>query len=935
MLITLSSQGENDPALFQNTFSEAFVIEPNSYVCLISASILESWTNGTVNVPGGTTMTIRFDAYNCQQVVLNINDAIYNLDDFITHLNSLFSSTMTNSLGSRFLATLETDPNIPNQAQIHFNLYRTLADDNVNYLKYIYPANTSNPSFRQQQNSNFVTIPSSANLSADLTAAGFVKALPITADYNFAALAHQASAAPGSTNIALITNGPIVDYGTGILNYVMENINNRDSFQHLRGFKMENPNWTDPNDAPYSMFVIANSPSRNKLEQDNHSFIYRIGNTTYDNVSNEYTDLSLDGTNLSLEFKDTGKVALNLANRDTGNEDIVSLTNYNFGNQYKVGISIDETPGAGARGIPNVVEFDYSGLVFWIPGTNTYTGGDGEPPGTTDMNWNSRYIYSYPGINFLYENQNLELANINLPGRFVSTATTRSADNSQMGCWASTGFQQSTSYSHINEASRYVDNGLNEVISVSSYTGFTFSDFTQALARYDRRFFADGPGNTSTKRRHVRLRPNGLRLDTLNPICFTCLIIMIDDSGVITAPATYDMTIFGGVAENLTTNYQVIKLSLNQVATGSGHDITLTDIDGNIFTHTLTNPISGARINILPGFFYMFSYQDDGAKNYKIQLVDMHTEIPYTANGTLTGASLPYIESWGGMNDISLAPAENWFSGHVADLRFYSKPFRSDITINEWDFLIESLLDSYKGGPPAYSNEIVGKPTMNNIYVGGESKYAEFSQPNSDETTTPYFIANNVVVENQPVNLYSFTDVFLPIQVTLPFVKRTRDLPLKALTGVGNGLVEAAGLNAEFTLDNYDAVNERVIEPYVWTDTLDPYFSNIGEVADIDLDDKVFNVEIKNLPHRSINGVNKSFDKTIYQIPVEQGIKKNNLTIHEHSPANKVWIPLKNPGELPLNQIEVQISKNDGKKAEGLVTDTHLVIQVETREDIL
>lgn len=175
----------------------------------------------------------------------------------------------------------------------------------------------------------------------------------------------------------------------------------------------------------------------------------------------------------------------------------------------------------------------------------------------------------------------------------------------------------------------------------------------------------------------------------------------------------------------------------------------------------------------------------------------------------------------------------------------------------------------------------------------------------------------------------------MPLQDTLPISKRKLDVPGRALIFIGNGLVECETLNEAFELEGIDGTTDTIVRPFVWTDTNTPYFTAVGDVADIELDDEVFNVEIKNFPHRSMNGVNKSYDKTIYQIPLEQGVINNNLTIHEHSPANKVWIPLKNPGEMPLNQIEVQISKSDGKKAENLNHETHLVIQVETREDIL
>ena len=43
---------------------------------------------------------------------------------------------------------------------------------------------------------------------------------------------------------------------------------------------------------------------------------------------------------------------------------------------------------------------------------------------------------------------------------------------------------------------------------------------------------------------------------------------------------------------------------------------------------------------------------------------------------------------------------------------------------------------------------------------------------------------------------------------------------------------------------------------------------------------------------------------------------------------------LRNAGEIPINKLDVQISKENGQKATGLQQDTHVSIQIEKREDI-
>ena len=68
MLINLSSNGELDPAKFANTFSEGMVIKPNSYVCLVSASVIEDLNNKLprrgIDVINATNTLLKFGMDN-------------------------------------------------------------------------------------------------------------------------------------------------------------------------------------------------------------------------------------------------------------------------------------------------------------------------------------------------------------------------------------------------------------------------------------------------------------------------------------------------------------------------------------------------------------------------------------------------------------------------------------------------------------------------------------------------------------------------------------------------------------------------------------------------------------------------------------------------------------------------------------------------------
>ena len=94
MLVTLSSEGETDHAKFTNYFNDSVIIQPNSYVCFISGSIVENLSNSSIEVAAGTTMTVRFDPYNIVQKVITAVKRDYLVTEFVNLLNSLFGITI-------------------------------------------------------------------------------------------------------------------------------------------------------------------------------------------------------------------------------------------------------------------------------------------------------------------------------------------------------------------------------------------------------------------------------------------------------------------------------------------------------------------------------------------------------------------------------------------------------------------------------------------------------------------------------------------------------------------------------------------------------------------------------------------------------------------------------------------------------------------------
>ena len=91
---------------------------------------------------------------------------------------------------------------------------------------------------------------------------------------------------------------------------------------------------------------------------------------------------------------------------------------------------------------------------------------------------------------------------------------------------------------------------------------------------------------------------------------------------------------------------------------------------------------------------------------------------------------------------------------------------------------------------------------------------------------------------------------------------------------------------------------------------------------------------------RSYNGVSKTQDKTIGVIPVNginaDRLERDNLDIITAYPPTKNWIPLNNPGEIILKELQVKLSDVRGKEldASEISQETAVSIEIEERNNI-
>ena len=89
-----------------------------------------------------------------------------------------------------------------------------------------------------------------------------------------------------------------------------------------------------------------------------------------------------------------------------------------------------------------------------------------------------------------------------------------------------------------------------------------------------------------------------------------------------------------------------------------------------------------------------------------------------------------------------------------------------------------------------------------------------------------------------------------------------------------------------------------------------------------------------------MNGVNRSQDKTIGQIPItginSENKLRNNLEVISAYPPTKNYIPLNNAGEIPLNELHVRLTDIKGVEipAVEIAQETNIQLEIKSRNEI-
>jgi len=228
------------------------------------------------------------------------------------------------------------------------------------------------------------------------------------------------------------------------------------------------------------------------------------------------------------------------------------------------------------------------------------------------------------------------------------------------------------------------------------------------------------------------------------------------------------------------------------------------------------------------------------------------------------------------------------------------------------------------------------------LEASGEIKetYRIAGLPRQDETITQFF-QRDTLAPPTDLNWYDIQNVYCPGSTLLPDADRNTTLDAGAYAGPQGGLVEVDEIQDELTFTDPTAdIDENVLAtPSITGDTVEnPFLTLKADLKDRVFEEDTINVDLLNLPQRGYNGVNRTTDKTIYQMPIASDHKEiDNMVVHEVIVPQKVWLPLNNPGDIPLNSLDIQLSDVFGKKLDNSKyrQPTNIVIQIEQKNNIL
>ena len=985
MLINLSSLNEPDPAKFKNDFSDSMMIPKMSYICLVKAQIIRIKETKQIVIPPNTTLYFRWMAYDVSSIVLNFNgtqNLVFNISQFVTELNASWTA-LGFPAGYVVEALIEDPPGTGSDEKIVFKIIANVYQEGVIDFRWkdeVYADFGGNNYFTtkfgrcRDDNGGLLNFPPGGNQPGDDLQYIF------SSDVTFATGAIW-DTTTRTSNVNQFNKDAFSLLTTEIL-----------SPTQLNGYTPMNYYINQPNATLNVSFGVSTTNANTPIEYLSGAY---VGNYNF-NPGHVYKS-----NILSLEYEASqGTLQAKLYNDELGAFETNSV-NYKPGDYFEVYSLVDHEGAVDMIDpqrafYMNVNHYRSNGLVLAYqgnlgaiqdrPGNNNYfLSANTTQPTAKNISLNNM-SYAFDGDHlrdFYYKQDNTNLTQFleqwqeDLAGYQANAVIGGRVKLGRDGQNFTTGIGSGWVYNRAGGRPTTKQFLLSYEDGVSDYAQWRYAAAVQGFSNLDGVRRVGGSAIEIPSTFLLTTHPFACSAPTM--ICASFMFNVLAEQMIPIPSLNKDIrTIIGG------NNNRVLEVFLNQ---SQAFDWRLTLDDATTITGIFVDEADNVtRINMRSsdnsqGHTYNVNllYYGSNLNTFRITLIEISKSVGAPVSTTyVSGAGstaipvgriiAPY-NSIGGINPLQDATLTNYNDysplTYISNIRIFQSNLRADNT-EGWGVEVQAM----KGAQriiPSYAElnrwftERPGQ-TPQNIDFYPNATNAIIVPTQAQGTQDPY---NNVGFSNSAQNVGVFlskpqslapfdlqspiiNNIFIPANQLLRDNNRITTLSTDAYAGIGQGLVETDVPTGSGSADMLDFilpepdVNGNIIQvprvlapnpvpPNDWTSRID-CDTEISQT-----DNEVMNVEITNLPHRTLNGANKSYDKTIYQIPMIQHTEEvGNDEIIECTPPSKVWIPLNNAMEIPLNRLDVQISSVDGKKIENLLRDdTNITIQIEDNINLL
>jgi len=885
MYITLNSNQEASNSNFINSFSDSIVIKPQSYICCTGAGFETEDTGYNL----GTVQSFQFifqATYNGTSSPLTVPEGDYTLQSLCDTMNALIAP-----LSNQY--TIKLNPNDDADGlKVHFEVHyneMTETDYNIEYNGSKY--NYLSPLVGQDT----TAVPDAElKIYGDQVAAARDKVNAIGGilanNYDFLAAGRAPTAA---TIYQEPTNMPD-RYG-----FEMRRVNGSQTFSVGDG-------------GSYGEYYIYNN-------------VRYVGNATTGNISTiNLADLEQDYI-VKLSLASTGQATLT----SRKNDDTVhtwDVKNFNPGDTFKFIPS--QRPNSILFDVKVNVSTNTNYQTAWIPLDFTAS----VSPGTLPVELNCTNHLSYQVDSPCGSTQYLAgNVNTNIMGSRLAYGSTLTGNG--------------TNFHRVQTT--IVGNNDIALLPVSDVVDFN-SIMPNQGALYLRRYTG------GIQNQVVRLGATEFdAIESSLPTMYTLSFQLVNDGTGLTHCLMGGETSSGGGAN-------------------AGHIAAITEGTNTVIvedfssgTVTIT-PLTDGTGAAMPNFAFLKSYTisigSAGIQNSAISVLITDEDGNFyagTGNTSGTNGRLPNLRYLGGRIEptFDINTPEERMNGAIWDFRMSQKNLAETIptTWADWrdihsDIAAGSVITANAG---AVKTDTWYFNNNNNVVWTDSEPTLLTLKPMSDLSADQRFTP--VIRKSDGVNPVQTNWVqFGSLAMQHNFTTKLTNMNDQELLSINQGDLGNFGI---FTEDLRATTNPLVIGNVPSLELLngDPTFAflsvtptsynNTDGIVDeagneinegLNIREQIYNICIENLPHRTFNGRTRNLCKSILEVLHNETLNTNKgeIELINIVPKHKIWIPLNNAGDIPINELHIRIANGAMIEVTDLIGDTHIHLEIKSKDEI-